>query len=76
MPCGYKNHINADEGNKLIHNYSVTHAAVHDSQVFDKLLDPTTDEKGNKCAVYADSAYRSQAQEQRLADTGHNQPNL
>lgn len=66
---GYKNHINADEGNKLIQSYSVTHAAVHDSQVFDELLDHATDEDGNKRAVYADSAYRSEAQEQRLADT-------
>ncbi len=68
-PLGYKNHINADEGNKLIQNYSVTHAAVHDSQVFDELLDHAADADGNKRAVYADSAYRSEAQEQRLADT-------
>jgi len=46
----------------------VTHAAVHDSQVFDVLLDQATDADGNKRAVYADSAYRSEAQEQRLAD--------
>ena len=65
---GYKNHINADAGNKLIQSYSVTHAAVHDSQVFDELLDQTIDAEGNKRAVYADSAYRSEAQEQRLAD--------
>jgi IS5 family transposase len=68
-PLGYKNHINADEGNKLIRNYSVTHAAVHDSQVFDELPGHATDADGNKRAVYADSAYRSEAQEQRLADT-------
>lgn len=65
---GYKNHINADEGNKLIRSYSVTDAAVHDSQVFDELLDQTVGLEGDKRAVYADSAYRSQAQEQRLAD--------
>ncbi|CAA9893022.1 transposase [Candidatus Methylobacter favarea] len=65
---GYKNHINADEGNKLIQSYSVTQAAVHDSQVFDELLDQTTDVNGNKRVVYADSAYRSEAQEQRLVD--------
>jgi len=46
----------------------VTHAAVHDSQVFDELLDQTIDTDGNKSAVYADSAYRSKGQEQRLAD--------
>ena len=65
---GYKNHINADAGNKLIQSYSVTDAAVHDSQVFEALLDKATDEEGNTRAVYADSAYRSKAQEQRLAD--------
>ena len=65
---GYKNHINADEGNKLIRSYSVTDAAVHDSQIFDELLDKTVGLDGDKRAVYADSAYRSQAQEQRLAD--------
>ena len=32
---------------------------MHDSQVFDELLDQSTDEDGNKRAVYADSAYRS-----------------
>ena len=46
----------------------MTHAAVHDSQVFDELLDQTTNENGNKRAAYADSAYRSEAQEQRLAE--------
>jgi len=66
---GYKNHINADQQHKLIQNYAVTAASVHDSQVFDELLDQTEDKAGNKRAVYADSAYRSEAQEQRLADT-------
>jgi IS5 family transposase len=65
---GYKNHINADQQHKLIQSYAVTPAAVHDSQVFDELLDPTEDTEGNKRTVYADSAYRSEAQEQRLAD--------
>lgn len=64
---GYKNHVNADEAHKLVREYAVTHAAVHDSQVFDELLDQTTDEDGHKRAVYADSAYRSQAQEEKLA---------
>ncbi len=44
---GYKNHINADEGNKLIQSYSVAHGAVHDSQVFDELLDHTIDTEGD-----------------------------
>lgn len=64
---GYKNHINADHGNKFIQSYRITGAAVHDSQVFEELLDQTTDEDGNKRAIYADSAYRSAEKEARLA---------
>ena len=52
---GYKNHVNADARHKLIREYGVTDASVHDSQVFDELLN-----KGNTSnEVYADSAYRS-----------------
>lgn len=63
---GYKNHVNADAKNKLIRAYAVTTASVHDSQVFDELLDHTTDNEGQKRAAYADSAYRSKEQEERL----------
>ena len=65
---GYKNHINADQQHKLIQSYAVTPASVHDSQVFDELLDQSEASDGNKRTVYADSAYRSKDQEQRLAD--------
>lgn len=41
---------------------------MHDSQVFETLLDHTAGEDGEKRAVYADSAYRSQAHEEKLAD--------
>ena len=64
---GYKNHINADQGHKLVHSYKVTDAAVHDSQVFEALLDQAADENDKKRAVYADSAYRSKLQEEKLA---------
>ncbi len=64
---GFKNHINADQGNKLVQSYAVTDAAVHDSQVFEELLDQTEDGDGNKRAVYADSAYRSKEKEEQLA---------
>jgi IS5 family transposase len=67
---GYKNHINADEAHKLIQTYEVTDASVHDSQVFDALLDLNPMEDGEKRPVYADSAYRSEAQEARLAEQG------
>ena len=64
---GYKNHINADQAHKLVHDYVVTDASVHDSQVFAVLLDQTTEMDGNKRAVYADSAYRSKEHEATLA---------
>ena len=67
---GYKNHINADAKNKLIRAYAVSAASVHDSQVFDELLDQSTDEDGQKRAAYADSAYRSKEQEERLQANG------
>ena len=64
---GYKNHINADAKNKLIRRYAVTDASVHDGHKLDELLD-----KANTSAdVYADSAYRSQATEERLAAKGY-----
>src|SRR6476469_10220105 len=52
---GYKNHVNADAKNKLIRQYDVTDASVHDSQKFDGLLNKTN----TSADVYADSAYRS-----------------
>ena len=64
---GYKNHINVDNQHKLIRNYQVTDAAVHDSQIFDELLDP-----GNTGAsVWADSAYRSEETERTLKEAGY-----
>lgn len=64
---GYKNHVNVDDEHKLVQSYAVSDAAVHDSQVFDELLDHTVDDKGDKRPVYADSAYRSKEQEEELA---------
>jgi len=59
---GYKNHVNVDKRHKLIRRYTVTDAAVHDSQVLEDVLLPA--EAG--CAVWADSAYRSEAIETQL----------
>jgi IS5 family transposase len=67
---GYKNHVNADAANKLVQRYAVSDAAVHDSQVFEELLDQRMDAAGEKRAVYADSAYRSQEREAALAAEG------
>ncbi len=52
---GYKNHVNVDVKHKFIRDYDVTDASVHDSNVFEDLLD----EKNSSRDVYADSAYRS-----------------
>ena len=66
---GYKNHINADQSHKLIQAYKVTTASVHDSQVFEELLDHEIDpETGKKRAVSADSAYRSKEKEAMLVE--------
>lgn len=48
---GYKDHVKVDQESKIITNYNVTDAAVHDSQAIVELVD----EKDN--VVYADSAY-------------------
>ena len=47
---------------KLVRNYRVTPANVHDSQVFDEVIDPDNEDPD----VWADSAYRSEATEARL----------
>ena len=53
---GYKNHVKVENKSKLIKKYEVTDASVHDSQVLEKLLDETDENK----PVYADSAYVGQ----------------
>jgi IS5 family transposase len=58
----YKSHINVDKEHKLIRCYVVTDASVHDSQVFDEVLDGENSGR----SVWADSAYRSEAREQQL----------
>jgi IS5 family transposase len=50
---GYKDHVKADAGSKLITGYEVTAATVHDSQMLEPLLE--MDEAGQP--VYADKAY-------------------
>ena len=67
---GYKNHINADQTNKLVQSFAVSNAAVHDSQVFEELLDHTMDPEGKKRPIFVDSAYRSKDQEESLPDNG------
>lgn len=56
---GYKNHVKTDTKTKLIEEYTVTDASVHDSQVIEELLT----EKDKGLPLYADSAYTGEEQE-------------
>lgn len=60
-------HIEVDNAHKLIRKYQTTDASVHDSVVFDELLDADN----SSADVWADSAYRSQEQESRLEEAGY-----
>ncbi|MGB7933710.1 MAG: IS5 family transposase [Gammaproteobacteria bacterium] len=59
---GYKNHISVDRQHKVIRKYTVTSGEVHDSQVFEALLD----EHNSSADVWADSVYRSAERETEL----------
>ncbi len=65
---GYKNHINIDKDTKLIASHACTDASVHDSQLLDTVL---RDEGVGGKQVWADSAYRSEEQEQSLHSSEH-----
>lgn len=58
---GYKNHVKADAKTKLIEDYVVTDASVHDSQALEGLT-----EEGDG-QLYADSAYTGKPIEEYLA---------
>ncbi len=58
---GYKNHVKAEARSKLIEQYAVTDASVHNSHKLAPLVGPADGE------VYADSAYRSAETEAMLA---------
>ena len=59
---GYKDHVKCDAESKLITNYGITDAALHDSQHCIDLLEETDK------AVYADSAYSSSEIEENLPE--------
>jgi len=61
---GCKDHVKADAAIKLITFFKVTDASVPDSNMLDELIN---DEDN---VVFADSAYRSEAQQERLAAAG------
>jgi IS5 family transposase len=51
---GYKDHVKVDADSKIITDYAVTGANVHDSQIFTVFLDDTDE------TIFADSAYTGQ----------------
>lgn len=61
---GYKNHVEADVKFKIIRDYKITDASVHDSNVFEDILDGSNTSRD----VYADSAYRSAKSESALKE--------
>ncbi|MFH1372071.1 MAG: IS5 family transposase [Planctomycetota bacterium] len=63
---GYKNHIDIDVEHKIIRNYEVTPASVHDSNIFEQLLD----ENNSSRDVWADSAYGSAEKREALYGQG------
>ena len=60
---GYKNHVSVDRKSKLITNWELTHAAVHDSQPVDDLLKPWAKYLLGQ-GLWADSAYTGPAVEE------------
>jgi IS5 family transposase len=63
---GYKNHVKQDAKSKLMTDYLVTDASVHDSQTTDSLLNEN--DRGE--AFFADSAYSGAPQEAIIKDKG------
>ncbi len=64
---GYKDHVKCDADSKLITEYGVTDASVHDSQVCTEILDETDK------AVYADSAYKSEEIDSNIPENCKNE---
>jgi transposase, IS5 family len=60
---GYKNHLGIDRRHRLIRRWGVTDAARHDGALLSELIDPNN----TAGEVWADTAYRSQANEKFLA---------
>ena len=63
---GYKDHIKADKDSKMIVNYSVTDASVHDSKEFVDLIDEKDE------VAYGDSAYVGEEIEKALHEKNPN----
>lgn len=63
---GYKNHVSIDRAHGFIRRFAVTDAAAHDGARLAAVLDKTN----TASSVWADTAYRSAANEAHLARNG------
>lgn len=63
---GYKSHVSVDRRFGFIRRFAVTDAAAHDGALLADLVDQTN----TACAVWADTAYRSQKNEAWLRANG------
>jgi hypothetical protein len=63
---GYKNHLGIDRGHGFIRRFTVTHAARHDGSQLGAVLDANNTASG----VWADTAYRSNANVEMLDRRG------
>ena len=63
---GYKNHISIDRAHGFVRRFAVTSAAAHDGAQLGAVLDKTN----TASPVWADTAYRSAANEAHLARNG------
>ncbi|HET6521512.1 MAG TPA: IS5 family transposase [Geminicoccaceae bacterium] len=63
---GYKNHINVDRRHRLIRRWTVTDAAAHDGARLPEILDKDAFDS----RVWADTAYRSAANERAIEKAG------
>ena len=64
--CKEQDHIGVDRRHKFVRRYVVSDASVHDSQKFEDVLDTSN----TASDVWADSAYRSDEIEEKLAECG------
>ncbi len=63
---GYKNHVSIDRAHGLVRRFKVTPAAAHDGARLPDLLDKTNTAR----QIWADTAYRSTANERHMAKNG------
>jgi IS5 family transposase len=63
---GYKNHVSIDRAHGFIRRFKATSAAAHDGAQLGAVLDKTN----TASPVWADTAYRSKANEEHLAENG------